>query len=241
MIPSCCLPKAGTDSLKISGQACCGPFSDDWLSHPDHVHPHSSDFPSSKIYPEPFGDLGIHLVEPVILLVGLIWICRQVLVCLAAAVSLFAMWCAVKARENTTHIAVDTSTNGLVPRAQASPAYNAAASANMGVWLFFEVWLINTSVLCPLVCRSSDSPNRFRAYRPQYFLPSIIFSVFINVTGTYGTIFQSMQEAEALGDIFFTARPSQQLIGEISSLAATSNFFCWFRNLSCSQPFYHPI
>jgi hypothetical protein len=231
MIPSRCLPKTGIDSLKISGHACCGPFSDDWLSHSDHVHPHRSGFPSSKIYPEPFGDLGIDLVEPVILLVGLIWICRQVLVCLAAAVSLFAMWCAVKARENTTHIAV----------AQVGPSYNAAASANMGIWLFLEVWLINTSVLCALVCRSSDSPNRFRAYRPQYFLPSIIFSIFINVTGTYGTIFQSMQEAEALGDIFFTTRPSRTLIGEIPSLAATSNVFYWFRNLGCSQPFYHPI
>jgi hypothetical protein len=50
-------------------------------------------------------------------------------------------------------------------------------------------------------CYLADSQNRFRAYRPQYFLPSIIFSIFINVTGTYGTQFASMKQAEALGNI----------------------------------------
>ncbi|KFZ19176.1 hypothetical protein V501_00789 [Pseudogymnoascus sp. VKM F-4519 (FW-2642)] len=106
----------------------------------------------------------------------------SLLVCLAAAISLLAMWCAVKARENTTHISKEALANGPVTGAQVSPSYNAAASANMGIWLFFEVWLINT----------------FRAYRPQYFLPSIIFSIFINVTGTYGTLFVTMKQVEAL-------------------------------------------
>lgn len=106
----------------------------------------------------------------------------SLLVCLAAAISLFAMWCAVKARENTTHISQDALNNGPVPGAQVSPSYNAAASAVMGIWLFFEVWLVST----------------FRAHRPQYFLPSIIFSIFVNVTGTYGTIFATMRQAEAL-------------------------------------------
>lgn len=46
----------------------------------------------------------------------------------------------------------------------------------------------------------ADGQNRFRAYRPQYFLPSIVFSIFINVTGTYGTQFASMKQAEALGN-----------------------------------------
>lgn len=57
------------------------------------------------------------------------------------------MWCAVKARENTTHVSTGALGNGPVPGAQVSPSYNAAASAVMGIWLFFEVWLINTSVL----------------------------------------------------------------------------------------------
>jgi hypothetical protein len=61
------------------------------------------------------------------------------------------MWCAVKARENTTHLSNETLGNGPVPGAQVSTSYNAAASAVMGIWLFFEVWLINTSVLFALV------------------------------------------------------------------------------------------
>ncbi|OCL10610.1 hypothetical protein AOQ84DRAFT_374763 [Glonium stellatum] len=91
------------------------------------------------------------------------------------------MWCAVRARENTTHIPKGPGANGPVPGTRVSP-YNAAASANMAIWFFFWVWVANT----------------FRAYRPQYFLPSIIFSIFINVTGTYGTQFATMDEAEAL-------------------------------------------
>jgi hypothetical protein len=66
--------------------------------------------------------------------------------CFAAAISLLAMWCAVKARENTTHLHGETISNGPVAGAAVSP-YNAAASANMGIWLFFEVWLANTSVI----------------------------------------------------------------------------------------------
>lgn len=91
------------------------------------------------------------------MLVELIQVLRQLLVCLAAAISLLAMWCAVKARENTTHISNEALVNGPVTGAQVSPSYNAAASANMGIWLFFEVWLINTSVPTALcVRRSSD-------------------------------------------------------------------------------------
>lgn len=141
--------KAKIDSLQISGRQCCTSFLNDWLSHPDHVHPDSSDFSSSKIYPKPFGDLGMDPVVPLTALVGLIQVLRQIFVCLAAAISLFAMWCAVKARENTTHIS-PTTANGPVPGAEVSP-YNAAASANMAVWFFFEVWIINTSVFFSLV------------------------------------------------------------------------------------------
>jgi hypothetical protein len=56
------------------------------------------------------------------------------------------MWCAVRARANTTHIPPAGSGDGPVPGARVSP-YNAAASVNMAMWLFFEVWLANTSVI----------------------------------------------------------------------------------------------
>ncbi|KUJ08768.1 uncharacterized protein LY89DRAFT_764104 [Mollisia scopiformis] len=108
-------------------------------------------------------------------------IITSLLVCLAAALSLLAMWVGVKARENTTHAAESSKSTGPVPGALISP-YNAAASVNMAVWFFFMVWLANT----------------FRAYRPQYFLPSILFGIFINVTGSYGPLFSLMVECEAL-------------------------------------------
>jgi hypothetical protein len=47
----------------------------------------------------------------------------------------------------------------------------------------------------------ADNYTRFRAFRPQYFLPTILFSIFVNVTGTYGTQFATMAQAEALGNI----------------------------------------
>lgn len=71
---------------------------------------------------------------------------RKLLICFAAAISLFAMWCSVKARANTTHAPkASTSKGAPVPGAEVSP-YNAAASVNMAFWLFFEVWLANTLV-----------------------------------------------------------------------------------------------
>lgn len=55
------------------------------------------------------------------------------------------MWCAVRARANTSHIPPAGSTGGPVAGAHVSP-YNAAASVNMAIWLSFEVWLANTYV-----------------------------------------------------------------------------------------------
>ncbi|KIX06506.1 uncharacterized protein Z518_04482 [Rhinocladiella mackenziei CBS 650.93] len=102
------------------------------------------------------------------------------LTCLAAAISLLYMWTAIKARQNTTHLSEERN-NGPVPGAEIVP-YNAAASACLAVWFFFVLWLYNT----------------FRAYRPQYFLPLIVFSIFINITATYGCIFPTMEQAYSL-------------------------------------------
>jgi uncharacterized membrane protein len=104
----------------------------------------------------------------------------MLLTCFAIAISYLSMWCAVRARANTTHIQEGKS-GGPVAGTAVSP-FNAAASVNMAVWLFFEAWLA----------------NMFRAFRPQYFVPSIVFSIFIQVTGTYGTQFATMDEASSL-------------------------------------------
>ncbi|KAJ5544260.1 hypothetical protein N7513_007071 [Penicillium frequentans] len=108
------------------------------------------------------------------------------------------MWCAVRARANTTHLPPAGSTGGPVSGAHVSP-YNAAASVNMAIWLSFEVWLANTYVAEVLIISSQiDGWSRFRAFRPQYFIPSIIFSIFIQVTATYGSQFATMDEAGSL-------------------------------------------
>jgi hypothetical protein len=44
-----------------------------------------------------------------------------------------------------------------------------------------------------------DDGARFRAYRPQYFLPSIVFSIFINATSTYGPLFAKIEQVKAMG------------------------------------------
>ncbi|GKZ36706.1 hypothetical protein AbraIFM66950_007881 [Aspergillus brasiliensis] len=128
---------------------------------------------------------------------------------LATALSFLSMWCAVRARDNTTHVS-EAKNTGPVTGAPVSP-FNAAASVNMAVWLAFEVWLANTFVALypkhPLAAQP-DRWNRFRAFRPQYFLPSIIFSIFVQVTGTYGSQFATLKEAanliKHLVETFFT-------------------------------------
>ncbi|KIW15196.1 hypothetical protein PV08_05241 [Exophiala spinifera] len=101
--------------------------------------------------------------------------------CFAAAISLLYMWTAIKARENTTHLSAEQMRNGPVPGAQVV-SYNAAASACLAVWFFFWLWAYNT----------------FRAFRPPYFLPLIVFSIYINITATYGCIFPTMEQAYSL-------------------------------------------
>ncbi len=123
------------------------------------------------------------------------------LTCLAAAISLLYMWTAIKARQNTTHLSKEERSNGPVPGAEVVP-YNAAASACLAVWFFFIIWAYNTQVTAK-GSRLSTSPLtdkmiRFRAYRPQYFLPLIVFSIFIHVTAVYGNIFPTMEQAYSL-------------------------------------------
>lgn len=46
-----------TDALKISDRLCCETFLDNWLSHPNNVHPNRSGAASGAILPEPCCDL----------------------------------------------------------------------------------------------------------------------------------------------------------------------------------------
>lgn len=130
-----------TDRLQISKRQGGPALFHHRLLDSNLLHPHGPCDASCKIYTEYGGYSGKNYVplydkhqSDTLLL--------QLLVSLAAAMSLLAMWIAIKARENTTHLP-KSSSNGPVPGAQVT-GFNAAASVNMGVWLFFWIWMANT-------------------------------------------------------------------------------------------------
>lgn len=77
-------------------------------------------------------------------------------ICLASAVNLLALYCAVQARINTT------------PAGEPPTGYNSSASAVCAVWLIVQVYIINV----------------VRASRPQYQFPAIVSSIFCIVSLT---------------------------------------------------------
>lgn len=91
-------------------------------------------------------------------------------VCLGAAVAMLQCWCGVKARQHTEPA-------GLPP---ARYRYNSSQSAVCGIWLFFQIWLINT----------------MKAKFPQFSLPSVLFSIFANIASTTGATYQNMTQVE---------------------------------------------
>lgn len=101
-------------------------------------------------------------------------------ICLAAAVNLLALFCAIKAREHTT------------PAGRPPTGYNSSASAVLAIWLIVQTYCINS----------------LRAARPQFQFPAIVYSIFVSVAMTYGTQFPTMAYAinfmERLMEAFFT-------------------------------------
>ena len=90
------------------------------------------------------------------------------MICLAAAVNLFAMWCAIKAREHTT------------PTGEPLSGYNSSASAVLAIWFMFQVYLVN-------VLRSS---------RPQFNFPCINYNIYTMIAiAQAGPLYGTMQQA----------------------------------------------
>ncbi|KAK1773957.1 hypothetical protein QBC45DRAFT_446490 [Copromyces sp. CBS 386.78] len=81
-------------------------------------------------------------------------------ICLGSAMSMLALFTAIKAREHTTPADAPVS------------AYNSSQSAVCAVWLFFNIWLGNV----------------VRAKIPAFNLPGLTYSIFINIAGTYGPL-----------------------------------------------------
>ena len=100
-------------------------------------------------------------------------------ICIGAAVALLGIYCSVQARAHTT-AAPSPSSNGPSPGA-AVAGYNSSASAVCAIWLFFNIYLVNT----------------LRALRPQLQFPVIVYSIFSNVAFTYAPSFPNMAAGTA--------------------------------------------
>ncbi|KAK0719079.1 hypothetical protein B0T21DRAFT_374722 [Apiosordaria backusii] len=101
-------------------------------------------------------------------------------VCLVAAISMLALWSAVKAREHTRSSAPPPSSGTGGGQAMTMVPYNSSQSAVCAVWLFFGIWLGNVA----------------RAKLPAFNLPVIIFSIFVNVAATYGPFMTTTTAAQ---------------------------------------------
>ncbi len=95
-------------------------------------------------------------------------------VCIGSAIALLQVYCSVQARAHTTP-APSSSSNGPSPGASVV-GYNSSASAVSAIWLFFNIYLVNT----------------LRASRPQLHFPVIMYSIFANVAATYAPFFPTM-------------------------------------------------
>ncbi|KAK3334420.1 hypothetical protein B0H65DRAFT_534931 [Neurospora tetraspora] len=94
-----------------------------------------------------------------------------VAVCFGSAISMLALFTAVKARQHTTPQDAPLSP---------SPTYNSSQSAVCAVWLFFNIWVGNV----------------VRAKMPAFNLPIIVYSILVNIAATSGPIMTTMTAAK---------------------------------------------
>jgi hypothetical protein len=121
--------------------------------------------------------------------------------CLGSAVALLQLWSSVKAREHTTPA-------GLPPAAY---RYNSSQSAVCAVWLFFQIWLVNT----------------LKAKYPQFTFPTIMYAIFVNVASTYGPQFQTLAQVENFVKMLIT--------GFLTGLAIATGVSLFILPVSCRK------
>ncbi len=100
-------------------------------------------------------------------------------VCVGSAVAVLVLWSSVQARINTS--APLTPAEARAAAAVGRPPYNSSQSAVCAVWLFSNIWIINV----------------LRAKLPSFALPSIVYSILVNISATYGPIMATTAQAEA--------------------------------------------
>jgi hypothetical protein len=89
--------------------------------------------------------------------------------CIGSAVAMLMVWSGVKARQHTT------------PPGAPPSQYNSSQSVVLGVWLFFQIYAINS----------------VKAKFPQLAFPTIIYAIQVNVAATNGFLFQTVPQCEA--------------------------------------------
>ncbi|KUJ22025.1 uncharacterized protein LY89DRAFT_391405 [Mollisia scopiformis] len=87
-------------------------------------------------------------------------------ICTGSAVALLGLWSGIQARQHT---------------APGSTDYNSSQAAVCAIWLFANIWFVNT----------------LRAKVPALQFPVIMYSIFTNVAFTYGPLFPTTSVAEA--------------------------------------------
>lgn len=92
-----------------------------------------------------------------------------VAICFSSAINLLSLYCATQARLHTT------------PAGLPLLGYNSSASAVCAVFLFVQVYFVAS----------------IRSARPQLQFPAIVYSIFVNVSLTYGPFFPTMDVAMA--------------------------------------------
>lgn len=114
--------------------------------------------------------------------------------CLATCVALLAIFCCVKARQHTevTTTVGGPTTAGTPAQGATTAAYNSSASAVAGIWLFVQIYLVNS----------------MRARNAQLMIPGIIWCIFANVSMVYAPQFATMTTGisfiKRLLEAFFT-------------------------------------
>jgi len=103
--------------------------------------------------------------------------------CISISVALLAMYTCIQARIHTTPndrpgTGGAGTTGTPAPGAQTS-TYNSSASAVAAIWLFVQIYLVNT----------------LRAAKPQFTIPGIIACIFANVSMVYAPQFSTMAQA----------------------------------------------
>ncbi|CAK7216025.1 hypothetical protein SEUCBS140593_002731 [Sporothrix eucalyptigena] len=117
-----------------------------------------------------------------------------------AALALLVLYSGVQARAHTSGPL--TAEELAAYKATGRPPYNSSQSAVCAIWLVFSIWLI----------------NMIRAKLPTMNLPSIVFSILINVSCTSGPLMISMTQAMALVKQIYTAMLTAMALATAVSL-----------------------